>query len=112
MIHHLTQKTLQGKKMHLCRNPLLRQIKRHKVGLRAKGITQVKAIPQRLSGLLMMRVWAPLALLEAILLQLLAMKPMDYQAVRLRLITCVNTPSLWQTVIFMNATNWERSSSR
>ena len=93
-------------------NPLPQQIKRHKVGLRAKGIAQVKAIPQQLSGLLVMRVWVPLVLLEAILLQLLAMKLMDHQTVRLRLITCVNTPSLWQTVIFMNATNRERSSSR
>lgn len=73
MIHHLTQKTLQEKTTLMYRNPLLQQIMRHKVGLRAKGIAQVKAIPQRLSGLLMMRVWAPLALLEAILLQLLAM---------------------------------------
>ena len=95
----------------MCRNPLLWQIRRHKAGLQAKGITQVKAIQQQLPDLLAMRVWAPLVLLEAILLQLLAMKPMGYQTVRLRSITCVNTPSLWQTATFMNATNREHSSS-
>ena len=111
MIPHLTKKTPQGKTTLMCRNPLLQQIKQHKVGLRAKGTTQVKAIRQQLPDLLVMKAWAPLVLLEAILPQLLAMKPMDYQTVRLRLITCVNTPSLWQTVTFMNATNRERSSS-
>ena len=95
----------------MCRNPLLQQIKQHKVGLRAKEITQLKAIQQQLPGLMAMKAWAPLMLLEAILLQLLAMKPMGYQTVRLRSITCVNTPSLWQTATFMNATNRELSSS-
>ena len=95
----------------MCRSPLLWQIRRHKVGLRAKGITQLKAIRQQLPGLMAMEAWAPLVLLEAILLQLLAMKPMGYQTVRLRTVTRVNTPSLWQTVTFMNATNRERSSN-
>lgn len=96
----------------MCHNPLLWQIKQHKVGLRAKEITQLKAIRQQLPGLLAMKAWAPLLLLEAILLQLLAMKkPMGYQTVRLRSITCVNAQSLWQTATFMNATNRELSSS-
>lgn len=91
---------------------LLRQIKRHKVGLRAKAIMQEKTIQQQLPDLLVLKVWALLVLLEAILLKLLAMKPVDWQAVRLRSITCVNTLSLWQTVTFTNVTNRERSSSR
>ena len=55
MIPHLTKKTPQGKTTLMCRNPLLQQIKQHKVGLRAKEITQVKAIQQQLPGLLAMK---------------------------------------------------------
>ena len=111
MIPHLSQKTPQEKTILMCRILLLQQIKRRKVGLRAKVITQEKAMQQQLPDLLVLKVWALLMLLEAILLQLLAMKPMGYQTIRLRSITCVNTPSLWQTATFMNATNRERSSS-
>ena len=55
MIPHLTKKTPQGETTLMCRNPLLQQIKQHKVGLPAKGITQLKAIRQQLPGLLAMK---------------------------------------------------------